>query len=75
LQTTATYFSHKAKAEKQMRHRWCLALMHSSTGLEMTPEQFGKFAQAASEDHGVGEAIQVAFIDALKAADIPFGEE
>jgi hypothetical protein len=27
-------------------------------GLEMTLEQYGKFAQAAREDHGVGEAVQ-----------------
>jgi hypothetical protein len=44
-------------------------------GLEMTVEQYGKFAQAAGEDHGVGEAVQLAFLDALEAAGIPFGEE
>jgi hypothetical protein len=43
--------------------------------LEMTLEEYAKFAEAAGEDHGVGETIHLAFIDALKTARIQFGEE
>jgi len=40
----------------------------------MDLEEYGRFAEKVGQDHGIGEQIQLAFILALEAAGIPFGE-
>src|SRR6266851_477981 len=44
----------------------------NSTGMDLN--QYGKFVARVSGDHGIGEAIQLAFIRAVEAPGIPFGD-
>jgi hypothetical protein len=37
--------------------------------------EFDRFMSTVGEDNGIGDAVMEAFIDALKAAGVPYGTE
>jgi len=49
-----------------------LEAMHNGLGMDL--EAYGRFLEQVSADHGIGDAIQEAFILAAQAAGIRFGE-
>lgn len=44
----------------------------NGTGMDLN--QYGEFVARVGSDHGIGEAIQLAFIRAVEMAGIPFGD-
>ena len=65
----------KGEGPKADASSMTLGLEAQINGLEMDLEAYGKFVTTVSEDHGIGNAIQEAFILATRAAGIPFGDD
>ena len=49
-----------------------LEAMHNGLGINL--DEYGRFLEHVSQDHGVGSAIQEALIHAVEKAGIPFGK-
>ena len=61
---------------KSVESQLALGLLALHNGLDLDLDGYRQFIQVMSDDHGdAANAIQEAFIDAARAAGVPFGSE
>ena len=65
----------RGEGSKSVRSSMTLGLESTHNGLGLDRDSYGAFLEHVSDDHGVGESIQEAFVLATRSAGIPYGEE